>query len=97
MYFTYIFYEMKIFFQEESNAEVGTEVGLVHFYELRGVHEMHRRIIYVSTLFYLGIFLSLIINAKICNSFFSFFSIVYTQPDGTLFFLIFTYLRGRSH
>ena len=57
----------------KSNAEVGTEVGLVHFYELRGVHEMHRRIIYVSALFYLGIFLSFIINAKICNSFFSFF------------------------
>ena len=54
---------MKIFFQEESNAEVGTEVGLVHFYELRGVHEMHRRIIYVSALFYVGIFLSFIINA----------------------------------
>ena len=77
MYFTYIFYEMKIFFQEKSNAEVGTEVGLVHFYELRGVHEMHRRIIYVSALFYLGIFLSFIINAKICNIFFSFFNIVW--------------------
>ena len=76
MYFTYIFYEMIFFLSGEelkSNAEVGTEVGLVHFYELRGVHEMHRRIIYVSALFYLGIFLSFIINAKICNSFFSFF------------------------
>ena len=77
MYFTYIFYEMKIFFQEKSNAEVGTEVGLVHFYELRGVHEMHRKIIYVSALFYLRIFLSFIINAKICNIFFSFFNIVW--------------------
>jgi hypothetical protein len=27
----------------------------------------------------------------------TFFDLTYTQPDGTLFFLIFTYLRGRSH
>ena len=26
-----------------------------------------------------------------------FYKILYTQPEGTLFFLIFTYLRGRSH
>jgi hypothetical protein len=24
-------------------------------------------------------------------------TLIYTQPDGTLFFLIFTYLSGRSH